>query len=145
MFAYKANVMVEEDQDGMVWIERDVYLRVAFVDRVVVFIMQFVECAWPWSGGQPEKKPNCDPHTVKSGRGVLFPLLLGMIDRVRRVGVHSIELGTRNSLIRALAMVLCSGAINWNRFYVVGCYPYETSLKDVYSVQARRSKQERTC
>lgn len=49
--------------------------------------------------------PDFDPPMIEGGRGVLLPLPPVVIDRLRRVGICQIELGTRYSPERALAAV----------------------------------------
>lgn len=86
VFAYKANVMVDEDELGTAGRQRDVFLRVTMPDHVVMAVMQFIKRAWLWSRRRLEDMLACDPWMVESGHGALFPLSPEVIDRVRQVG-----------------------------------------------------------
>lgn len=74
--------MVDEDEAGTAERKRDVFLRVAIADNVVMATMQFMEHPWSWSRKQLEDILGVGPRIVESGRGVLFPLRREAIDRV---------------------------------------------------------------
>lgn len=78
--------MVNGDEHDGVNIELDVYLRAVTADHAVRIIVQFMERTRPWFNERLKKLPDYDSQMVESGRFVLFPLPLGVIDRVRRVG-----------------------------------------------------------
>lgn len=105
------------------------YLRVAIADHFVMTIMQSLERAWSWSSERLKDMSDHIPHMVERGRGVLFPLPFGLIDRVRRVGVRRIVSETNYSPVRGPATFLCSCNINWERPDVVSLYPYDITWR----------------
>lgn len=137
--------MVDVDVDGPAGREQDVYLRVTIANHVFMVIMHFMERAWPWSKNRLECMPNFDLQMVESRRGVLFPLLPGAVDGVRRGSVRCILSRTRYSPVRALLAVLCTISICGSRANVGGWYSYDFPTGDVYPVLARRTKHEGTC
>lgn len=66
--------MVDVDEGATAGKERDVYLRAAIADHVVMVLMMFLEHAWPWWSEQLEDMLDCDPHMAESERGVLILL-----------------------------------------------------------------------
>lgn len=52
---------------------------------------------------------------------------------------------TQYSPVCAPVAILCSRRISWDCPDVVGCYPYEFTLGDEYTVPASRVYQERMC
>lgn len=90
MFAYKANAMIDGDEEGRTSGQIDVFSRAAVADHCGIVVMQFLEREWPCSSERLEVMHDFDPRMIESRRGVLFPFSPGMIERVRRVKVHRI-------------------------------------------------------
>lgn len=109
VFAYKANTLVDKDEDGRVGVNRDVSLRVAVSDHCVMVNMQFLERVWPWSCVRLQFMSDFDSWMIESGRGVLLPLPPEVVESVRRMGVRRVVSATRYSPARALVAVVCAG------------------------------------
>lgn len=121
------------------------YSSVAVIDHCVMVIMQLLYWAWPWFSKRLKYTLDFDLRTVESGWGELFALLLGVIDTVRRVGIHRTVLKTRYAPARALAVLLYVCVIDWTCLDVARWYPYDSTSGDVYAVSSRRKKQGKTC
>lgn len=80
--------MVDVDEEGRIFRERDAYLQVFVADHCVMVIIQFLKRAWPCFCECLENMPDLDPRRIESGQGILFPLPPGAIERVRRVGKY---------------------------------------------------------
>lgn len=119
---------------------REVSVQVALADDCVMVIVQFLKRTWPWSSKTLESKPNFDPRMVGSGRGVLFPLAPGVIEKVRRVGVRRIVSQTRFRPARSPAPTVCACAINWTHPDVVEWYVYEFTKGDDCAAPPHRTK-----
>lgn len=145
VFAYKANMMVDIDDAGTPGAKKERYMNVALADHTVMMIMQFLQLAWPWSRDRIVDIPGYDPRMAEGGRGLLFPLPEGIMERVRRVGMSRIVSGTRYSPVRALAAVMCSLSICWGHEDVLGWYPYDFTTGNVYAVPPRLSHKGKDC
>lgn len=66
--------MVVEEEVGAAGDQRNVFLRAAIANHVVMVIMQLMDHAWPWSMKRLEDMPDFDLHMMESERGVLFRL-----------------------------------------------------------------------
>lgn len=92
-----------------------------------------------------ESVSDFDPPMIQSGRGVLLPLLPGVIERAGRVGARRIVSGTRCSPSRALAAVVCDCKNNLACPEMVGWFQSDFTTRDLYVVPTRSNKQEKTC
>lgn len=104
------------------------FQRFAVADHCEMVIMQFSERAWPCSNEWLKSVPDFDLRIIESGRGVLFPFSLGVIERLHSESVSRFVSRSRYSPARVLATVVCFCATNQTRSNVVGWFLYDFTM-----------------
>lgn len=92
-----------------------------------------------------DSMPDFDPRIVESCRGVVLPLPPRQIEKKSLVIVRRTVFGTHHSLARAISAVVCACTTCWNRFDVVGGFPYDFTTKILNVIPPHRTKQRKIC
>lgn len=78
--------MVDIDNAGTAECMRKKVMYVAIADHFVMFIMQFLTHAWPWSNARMEGVAGYDPRMSEGWRGIVYQLLTDTLEKIWRVG-----------------------------------------------------------